>query len=80
MKMTMHIDEALWKRLQGVYGFESKTETINAALAWRWTGGTSCGPTPKAVWASVARNSCDAVDPACDVAWPAVGEDSVDGK
>ena len=32
MKMTMHIDEALLDEVRGAYGFESKTETINAAL------------------------------------------------
>ncbi len=32
MKMTMHIDEALLEEVKGAYGFESKTETINAAL------------------------------------------------
>ena len=32
MKMTMHIDEALLEEVKSTYGFESKTETINAAL------------------------------------------------
>lgn len=32
MKMTMHIDEALLDEVKTAYGFESKTETINAAL------------------------------------------------
>ena len=32
MKMTMHIDETLLEEVKGAYGFESKTETINAAL------------------------------------------------
>ncbi len=32
MKMTMHIDESLLETVKTAYGFESKTETINAAL------------------------------------------------
>ncbi len=32
MKMTMHIDEELLKRVMDEYGFASKTETVEAAL------------------------------------------------
>lgn len=32
MKMTMHIDEALLKRVMDEYGYESKTEAVEMAL------------------------------------------------
>lgn len=32
MKMTMHIDEALLKRVIDAYGYESKTEAVEKAL------------------------------------------------
>jgi len=32
MKITVHIDDALLEAVRKEYGFESKTETINAAL------------------------------------------------
>ncbi len=32
MKMTMHIDEKLLKRVMEEYGYESKTETVEMAL------------------------------------------------
>jgi Bacterial antitoxin of type II TA system, VapB len=32
MKMTMHIDEALLKRVIEEYGYESKTEAVEMAL------------------------------------------------
>lgn len=32
MKMTMHIDAGLLKRVQREYDFRSKTETVDAAL------------------------------------------------
>jgi len=32
MKMTMHIDEALLKRVMGAYGYDSKTEAVEMAL------------------------------------------------
>ena len=32
MKMTMHIDEALLKRVVEAYGCESKTEAVEMAL------------------------------------------------
>lgn len=32
MKMTMHIDEHLLKRVMAQYGFASKTETVETAL------------------------------------------------
>jgi hypothetical protein len=32
MKMTMHIDEALLKRVVEAYGYESKTEAVEMAL------------------------------------------------
>lgn len=32
MKMTMHIDEALLKRVMEEYGYESKTEAVEMAL------------------------------------------------
>jgi len=32
MKMTMHIDEALLKRVMAVYGYDSKTEAVEMAL------------------------------------------------
>jgi hypothetical protein len=32
MKMTMHIDDALLKRVMEAYGYESKTEAVEMAL------------------------------------------------
>lgn len=32
MKMTMHIDEALLKRVMEEYGYDSKTEAVEMAL------------------------------------------------
>lgn len=32
MKMTMHIDEALLKRVMDAYDYDSKTETVEMAL------------------------------------------------
>ena len=66
MKMTMHIDEALLKRVINDYGFDSKPEAVDAALR-EWdrrmrfneVGRKGMGMTPEEL--------ADAVDPAYDL-------------
>lgn len=66
MKMTMHIDEELLKRVMEAYGYESKTEAVAMALreldrkeVLREFGRTGLGLTPDEL--------ADAVDPNYDL-------------
>lgn len=60
MKMTMHIDEALLKRVMKEYGYESKTEAVEMALReldrrvrFREIGKKGMGATPEELKAAV---------------------------
>lgn len=63
MKMTMHIDEALLKRVMEAYGCETKTETVEMALRemdrrvrFRELGERGLEMTPEEIGASVDPN------------------------
>jgi Arc/MetJ family transcription regulator len=73
MKMTMHIDEALLKRVMDDYGYDSKTEAVEMALheldrktRFRELGKAGMGMTPKELG--------DAVDPNYDLTSSRVDE------
>jgi len=66
MKMTMHIDEDLLKRVMETYGYASKTETVEMALReldrrtqFQIVGKRGMGMTPQEL--------AESVDPAYDV-------------
>ena len=66
MKMTMHIDKDLLKRVMETYGYASKTEAVEMALKeldrrarFREFGRTGLGLTPEEL--------ADAVDPNYDL-------------
>lgn len=73
MKMTMHIDEALLKRVMDEYDYESKTEAVEMALReldrrarFRELGTRGMGMTPEELG--------DAVDPNYDLMSARVAE------